>query len=161
MTFRKKLIYTLIALTTVTTMSWNTLATAINSELIQQTKVEQKQLGALVEFDATIMKKNIGNIEDTYQNKILLWVNFDKKATIKIGESFTVNFKAKDMGESVFLEYELIESILSNEKIVSKPKLTVDYGKEAIIEIDNPQVSDYAYLIKATPVKAPNPSSSN
>ena len=78
------------------------------------------------------MKKNIGNIEDTYQNKILLWMNFDKKATIKIGESFTVNFKAKDMGESVFLEYELIESTLSNEKIVSKPKLTVDYGKEAI-----------------------------
>ncbi len=161
MTFSKKIIYTLIAFTTVTTMSWNTLATATSSEKTQHTKPEQKQLGALVDFDAIITKKKIGYIEDTFQNKMMLWTNFDKKTTIKIGENFTVNFTAKDLGESVFLEYELIEYSQSNEKTASKPKLAVDYGKEAIIEIDNPQVSEYAYLIKATPWKAQNPSSSN
>ncbi len=161
MTFRNKLTYTLIAFTTVTTMSWNTLATATSSEKTQHTKPEQKQLGALIDFDAIITKKNIGYIEDTFQNKIMLWTNFDKKTTIKIGENFTVNFTAKDLGESVFLEYELIEYSQSNEKTASKPKLTVDYGKESIIEIDNPQVSEYAYLIKATPWKGQNPSSSN
>jgi beta-lactamase regulating signal transducer with metallopeptidase domain len=161
MTFSKKVIYTLIAFTTVTTMSWNTLATATSSEKTQHTKPEQKQLGALVDFDAIITKKNIGYIEDTFQYKLMLWTNFDKKTTIKIGENFTVNFTAKDLGESVFLEYELIEYSQSNEKIVSKPRLTVGYGKEAIIEIDNPQISDFAYLIKATPLKAEHPSSSN
>lgn len=161
MTFRKKLTYTLIAFTTVTTMSWNTLATATSSEKVQQTTVDQKQLGALVDFDAIITNKKKGNIEDTYRYEVTFWVNFDEKATFKVGEDFTVNFKANDLGESVFLEYELIESTQSNEKIVSKPKLTVDYGKEATIEIDNPQVSKYAYLIKATPLKAKNPSSIN
>jgi len=161
MTFRKKLTYTLIAFTTVTTMSWNTLATATSSEKVTQTKVDQKQLGALVEFDAIITNKKKGNIEDTYRYEVTFWVNFNEKATFKVGEDFTVNFKANDLGETVTLEYELIESTHSKEKIVSKPRLTTHYGKEMTIEIDNPQVSEYAYLIKATPVKAHNPSLSN
>jgi beta-lactamase regulating signal transducer with metallopeptidase domain len=161
MTFRKKLTYTLIAFTTVTTMSWNTLATATSSENMQHSKAVQNQAGALIDFDVLITNKKKGNNEDTYHDKMMLWVTFDNKATFKIGDDFTVNFQANDLGESVFLEYELIESTQSNEKTVSKPKLTVDYGKEATIEIDNPQVSEYAYLIKATPVKAHNPSLSN
>lgn len=161
MTFRKKLTYTLIAFTAVTTMSWNTLATAISSEKVTQTRVDQKQLGALVEFDAIITNKKKSNIVDTYRYEVTFWVNFNENATFKVGEDFTVNFKANDLGESVFLEYELIESTQSNEKTVSKPKLTVDYGKKAIIEIDNPQVSEYVYLIKATPLKAQNPTSRN
>ncbi|PKI13988.1 M56 family metallopeptidase [Colwellia sp. 12G3] len=166
MTFRKKLTYTLIAFTTVTTMSWNTLATATNSEISQQTKIGQKQLGALVDFDVIITSKRKSDKQDTYHSQMTLWVNFDEKAMIKIGEQdfpegFIINFTAKDLGESAFLEYELIESMHSDEKIVSKPRLTVDYGKEATIEIDNPQVSKYAYLIKATPLKAKNPSSRN
>ncbi len=161
MTFRKKLTYTLIAFTTVTTMSWNTLATATSSEKVTQTKVDQNQLGTLVDFDVLITNKKKGNNEDTYHDKMMLWVTFDNKATFKIGEDFIVNFKANDLGEKVTLEYELIESTQSNEKIVAKPRLTTPYGKEMTIEIDNPQVSEYAYLIKATPVKAHNPSLSN
>lgn len=161
MTLRKKLTYTLIAFTTVTTMSWNTLATATSSESMQHSRAVQNQLGALVNFDILITNKKKGINEDTYHDKMMLWVTFDNKATFKVGEDFTVNFKANDLGESTFLEYELIESTQSNEKTVSKPKLTVDYGKEATIEIDNPQVSEYAYLIKAIPLKAQNPSLSN
>ena len=76
-------------------------------------------------------------------------------------EGFTINFKAKDLGELASLEYELIESMLSNEKIVSKPSLTVKFGEEAIIEIDNQEVSKFAYLIKATPTKSINPTQKN
>jgi len=158
MTFRKKLTYTLIAFTTVITMSWNTLATATGSEQAQHTKAEQKQLGALIDFDVIITNKKKGSNEDTYHDKMMLWVTFDNKAAFKVGENFTVNFKANDLGETVTLEYELIESTHSKEKIVSNPRLTTHYGKEVIIEIDNPQVSEYAYLIKATLVKAQNPS---
>jgi hypothetical protein len=162
MTFIKKIAYTLIALTTLTTMSWNTLATATSSDTEQQNKTNKKQLGALVDFDAIITNKMEGDKQDTYRYQVTLWVNFDKKATIKIGEegfpeSFIINFTAKDLGESTSLQYELIESISSDEKIVSQPRLTVAYGQEATIEINNPKISKYAYLIKATPTKSTNP----
>ena len=55
------------------------------------------------------------------------------------------------------LEYELIEVEGSSEKIIAKPRLTVLFGKEATIEIDNPTISEYSYLIKSTPVKSPQP----
>jgi beta-lactamase regulating signal transducer with metallopeptidase domain len=161
MTFRKKLTYAMIAFTTVTTMSWNTLATATSNEAVQQVSDQQEQLGALVDFDAMITNNKKGNSESTYHYQVTLWMNFDKKSTIKIGEDFTINFKANDLGESVFLEYELIESRESKEEIISKPKLTSTYGKEITIEINNPQVSEYAYLIKSTTLKATNPSSSD
>lgn len=166
MTLRKKLIYTLIAFTTVTTMSWNTLATATSSEKAQQIKVDQNQLGVLVNFDVIITSKRKGDKQDTYHSQMTLWVNFGEKAAIKIGEQdfpegFIINFTAKDLGESAFLEYELIETMGSDEKIVSQPKLTVNYGEKSIIEIDNSQVSKYAYLIKATPSKVKNPRTSN
>jgi beta-lactamase regulating signal transducer with metallopeptidase domain len=170
MTFRKKLTYILIALTTITTMSWNTLATATNSEKNQRIKANQNELGALVDFDVIITNNLKGTLEDTYHYKVTFWVNFDEKATFKISEGFnvnfqaldfTVNFKAKDLGESVFLQYELVESTQTSEEIVSEPKLTVGYGQKATIEIDNPDISQYAYLIKSTPLKAKNPSLSN
>jgi len=159
MTLRKKISYTLIALTTITAMSWNTLATATNTEKYQHVKAEQKQLGALVDFDVIITNNKKGIEEDTYRYEMIFWVNFEEKAAFEIGEDFTVNFKAKDLGGSVSLEYELIESIQSKGKIVSKPRLSVDYGEEATIEIDNSDISQYAYLIKAIPQKAVNPSS--
>jgi beta-lactamase regulating signal transducer with metallopeptidase domain len=154
MTFKNKLTYTLIAFTTITTMSWNTLATATNSENSQQITADQKQLGALVDFDVNITNKKKANFNRTINSKMTFWVNFDKKTTLNIDENFTVNFKAKNLGESAFLEFELIES---NAKTVSKPRLTVAFGQEAIIEIDNPQVSKYAYLIKTIPIKAYQP----
>jgi len=161
MTLRKKISYSLIALTTITAMSWNTFATATSAEKVQQSKAEHKPLGALVDFDAIITNKIKENVIQTFTSKMTLWVNFDEKATFKIGEGFTFNFKAKDLGESVSLEYELIESMQSNEKIVLKPILTVKYGEEATIEINNSDVSQYAYLIKSTPQKAENPSESH
>jgi beta-lactamase regulating signal transducer with metallopeptidase domain len=161
MTFRKKLTYAIIVFTTVTTMSWNTLATATRNEAVQQVSDQQEQLGALVYFDAMITNNKKGNSENTYHYQVTLWMNFDKKSTIKIDEEFTINFKANDLGKSVFLEYELIESRESKEEIVSKPKLTSTYGEEVTIEINNPQVSEYAYLIKSTILKATDPSSSD
>ena len=114
--------------------------------------------GALIDFDVNITNKMKGNFNRSISSKMKIWVDFDKKATFKIDENFTFNFKAKDLGESVLLEYEIVELIESNEKVISKPKLTVEFGHEALIEIDNPQVSKYAYSIKATPIKARNPS---
>jgi len=157
MTLSKKLTYTLTLCITVISMSWNTLATATHSEQTQQTEVEQYKLGVLVDFEAIVEKKNIGNITETHKNKMLIWMNFAEKVTIKVSDNFSVNFTAEDLGESVSLSYELIES---TETIV-EPKLTVDYGTEAIIEIDNPQLSEYAYLIKTTPSKSFHPSLGN
>jgi hypothetical protein len=159
MTVRKKLAYALIALTTISIMSWNTLATATGNEEVQQSETDKKQLGVLVDFEATITNKE--NIENNYRYDVKLWVNFNEKSTFKVGENFTVNLKAKDLGESTFLEYELVESTDSNEKIVSKPSLTVNYGQEATVEIDNPKVSKYVYLIKATYLKVKLVSSSH
>lgn len=157
MTLRKKLAYLFITMTAITTLSWNTIATAITNEQSQQLNADQTKLGALVDFEAIIEKKNVGVVEHTYKNKIVIWVDFDKKVAIKVSDNVTVNFKAKDLGESVFLEYELIESTKTNEETIVEPKLTVNYGEQGVIEIDNPQLSDYAYLIKTTPSKASHP----
>ncbi len=163
MTFSKKITYTLIALTAITIMSWNTVATANSNDTVQHNKQGQKQLGALIEFDAIITNKLEGDKQDTYRYQVTFWVNFDEKATFRIGEEgfpegFIINFSATDLGESTSLQYELIESQGSHENTVSKPKLTVKYGQAATIEINNPQISQYAYLIKAIPTKETNPS---
>ena len=170
MTFRKRLTYTLIILSTIITMSWNTFATATNN------KVDQKRLGALVSFDATITNKVEENKEDIRRYQVTYWADFGEKVKFKLGEFglnidesdetptfnmeeevITIYITAKDLGESAYLEYELIESTQSNEKIVSKPEFPVNFGQEGIIEIDNPQTSKYAYSIRTTLTKEPNP----
>ena len=157
MTFIKKIAYTLIALTTLTTMSWNTLATATTSETAQHNQSNQKQLGALVDFDAFITNNMEGDKQDIIHYQVTFWVNFDEDSSFKIRDDFTVNFTAKDLGESTSLQYELIKSIGSDKKIVSKPRLIVAYGEEATIEIENSQLGEFSYLIKATPTKSTNP----
>jgi beta-lactamase regulating signal transducer with metallopeptidase domain len=162
MNFKRKLTYTLIVLTTITTISWNTFATATNSEITEHRKAEQKEIGALVDFDVIINTKRKGDRQDTYRYQVTFWVKFDEMTRLEIGEEnysegFIINFKAKDSGELASLEYELIESTMSDEKIVSKPSLSVKFGEEAIIEIDNAEVSKYSYLIKTTPTKSINP----
>jgi beta-lactamase regulating signal transducer with metallopeptidase domain len=161
MTLSKKLTYTLTLCITLISMSWNTLATATHSEQTQQTEVEQNKLGVLVDFETIVEKKIIGNITETHKNKMLIWTNFAEKVTIKVSDNFSVNFTAEDMGESVSLSYELIEATQTTTETIVEPKLTVDYGTEAIIEIDNPQLSEYAYLIKTTPSKSFHPSLGN
>jgi hypothetical protein len=161
MTLSKKLTYTLTLCITLISMSWNTLATATHSEQTQQTEVEQNKLGVLVDFETIVEKKIIGNITETHKNKMLIWTNFAEKVTIKVSDNFSVNFTAEDMGESVSLSYELIEAKQTTTETIVEPKLTVDYGTEAIIEIDNPQLSEYAYLIKTTPSKSFHPSLGN
>lgn len=184
MSLRKKLTYLLIAFSTLTTISWNTLATATSNDKAQQAIADQKQLGVLVSFDAIITNKLIENEEDTYRYQVTYWAEFNEKFTFNLGEfgldmgepnkkstfkmrgettpkGFIINITAKDLGDSAELEYELIESTQSTEKIVSRPRLKVNFGKEATINIDNPRVSKYEYLIKATPLKAQNPTLSN
>jgi hypothetical protein len=131
MTFSKKLTYAVIALATVTTMSWTTLATAINNEQVEHLEANQKQLGALIDFDG--------------------------KASFKINEEFAFNFQVTDSGENALLDIELIEVAQWNEKMIANPKLAIEFGKEGSIEIDNPQVSSNIYRIKAKPVKAVRP----
>lgn len=164
MTFKTKLTYAMVALTALTTISWNTLATAYNTERVQHSEADKKQLGALVDFKITISYNREGDPEsDSYSEDVRvievgIWSHFDEKFNIKVGDEFTVNIKAKDLGELVSLEYDLIEVTPSGEAIISKPKLTVKYGDEATVEIDNPQVSKNAYSIIATPTKTYNPS---
>jgi len=157
MTFRKKLAYMLIALTAVTTMSWHTLATAISNEKTITVKANQDRLGALVDLDIEITTNLAENVVNKRSAKVTYWMDFTEKGMFAIDDQFTLTFKVTDLGDSASLEYELIESSDSIEKIVSQPKLTVHYGKEATIEVNKPDVSQFAYLIKATPTKATNP----
>jgi len=158
MILRKKLCYALVIFTTIITMSWNTFATATDNAKNQQNELSKEQLGALVDFDINIIERIKADEENSSRSQMKIWVQFDEKASIKVGENFTFNFKAKDLGETVSLEYELIELIKTTVKTISKPRLTVEFGKEALIEIDNLHVSKNGYSIKATPVKAYKPS---
>jgi len=160
MTFKKKLAYAVMALTTTTVISWNTLATATNHQNSQANKTAE-QLGALVDFDIVITNKETSELADAHHDQMTLWMHFNKQATFTIGDNFAVNIKIDDLGDTASLSYELIENTQNNEKIVSKPRLTTYYGKAALIEIDNPQVSQYAYSIKAITTKAKNPSQKN
>lgn len=157
MTFRNKLIYTFIACFTVSVMSWNTLATATSNELNKEMQSEQKTLGALIDLNAIVTNKLKGEEENRYHNQFSVWVEFDKKATLTLGDDFTMTIKVHDEGESISLKYELIELIDSNNEIIAKPELTARYGDIATIQIDNPQISEYSYLIQATTLKVKNP----
>jgi len=61
------------------------------------------------------------------------------------------------MDDGVLLEYELVESTQSSAKTIATPKLTMMFGQESTIHIDNSDVSEYAYLIKATTSKVHRP----
>jgi len=157
MTLRKKLSYSLIALSAVTTMSWNTLATATSTDKKSSLSSEQKQLGALIDFNINVTNNKQGALADSTDSIVKVWVDFNEKSTLKIGEDITLNFKAKDVGNAVFIEYELVESTQSSPKTIATPKLTVMFDQESTIHIDNSDVSKYAYLIKATTSKAHRP----
>lgn len=51
----------------------------------------------------------------------------------------------------------MIESSKTNKDTTVEPKLIVNYGEQGVIEIDNPQLSEYAYFIKTTASKASQP----
>jgi len=157
MTLRKKLSYSLIALSAVTTMSWNALATATSYESKPSLNSEKKQLGALIDFDINVTNNKQGALADSTDSIVKVWVDFNEKSTLKIGEDITLNFKVKDVGNAVFIEYELVESTQSSAKTIATPKLTMMFGQESTIHIDNSDVSEYAYLIKATTSKTHRP----
>ncbi len=157
MTFNKKLTYAVIALASITTMSWTALATAINNKQGQHLQANQKQLGALIDFDVKIITEKTDETESAVSANVIMWGDFDYKASYKINEEFAFNFQVTDSGEYALLDIELIEVTQGNEKIIANPKLTIEFGKEGIIEIDNPQVSSNIYRIKAKPAKAVRP----
>jgi beta-lactamase regulating signal transducer with metallopeptidase domain len=157
MTFNKKLTYAVIALATITTMSWTTLATAINNEQVQHLQANQKQLGALIDFDVKIITEKTDETQNAISANMTIWADFDGKASFKINEEFAFNFQVTDSGEYALLDIELIEVGQGNEKMIANPKLAIEFGKQGIIEIDNPQVSNNIYRIKAKPVKAVRP----
>jgi len=155
MTFRKKLTFLFIALATVTAMAWNTLATANNNNKAQTEKVNPEQLGALIDFDVIISNKETGDLESTHQTTMVIWQSFNEEASIELNDVFSINFQVTDLGETSSIAFELIEIEASTKSTFSTPKLTVAYGKEAMIEIDNPELSNKAYSIKFTLDKAP------
>ncbi|GHE91555.1 M56 family metallopeptidase [Thalassotalea profundi] len=158
MTIRTKILYSVITLSTLTMMSWNTIATAINNDKHEAQQTEMKRLGALMNFDITVIDRTAinGMVRETSSN-IVLWVDFDKKAEFMIHDKFKFNLNVKDLEELAFVEIELIEINKSAENTVATPRLAVNYSKEAMIEIDNPDISINAYAIKFTPLKTTNP----
>ncbi len=153
MTYKNKLICSLIIILSSALVSWNTLATATkdNNEVSQQ-------LGAFIEIDMLISNQLQGDEQDTYQNKISLWTNFDEQVSFKTNDELSINLKAIDLGESVRLEYELIELQKGHQTVVESPELLVTFGKEAVVEIRNPDISEYSYYISAITSKKLNPS---
>lgn len=159
MTVKKKLMYMLVALSTLTMISWHTIATAKNNESSQNQDVAEQKMGAMLHFDARV-KYRIP--EDTFEQvtdtNVIMWANFDKKVSFIINDRFKFNYKVKDLADDLAsIEMEIVEMDGTNEIVVSKPKLTVKYSQEAMIEIDNGQVSPHAYAIKFTPFKAVQP----
>lgn len=97
MTFKIKLTYAMVALTALTTISWNTLATANNTVEVQHGESEKKQLGALVDFKIRVYYNREGDpesdsyAEDVHVSEIVIWSHFDEKSTIKLGDDFIIN----------------------------------------------------------------------
>jgi len=114
--------------------------------------------GALVNFDLKVKDRSNKEEENLLSSKMSMWVDFDKKASFKISDNFKFSFKVSDLGEEqAFFDMEIVEVSNSGEKVVSNPKLQTSFTQEAMIEIDNFQVSPHAYAIKFTPEKASRP----
>ena len=118
---------------------------------------EPNLLGALIDFNINVTNKLQGDLIDRTHSVVQMWINFDEKSMLKIAEQIKLNVKAKDLGESVLLEYEIIELTTVNDKTVATTKLTVKFNQEATLHIDNLDVSKYVYLITATPSKTQRP----
>lgn len=102
---------------------------------------EPNLLGALIDFNINVTNKLQGDLIDRTHSVVQMWINFDEKSTLKIAEQIKLNVKAKDLGESVLLEYEIIELTTVNDKTVATTKLTVKFNQEATLHIDNLDVS--------------------
>lgn len=156
MSIRKKFAYSLLVLTTIITTSWHTYATAINGDSQMH---KEDRVGALVDFDIKVSNWLNEETENTQRAKVSMWVDFDKQASFKISEHFRLVFKVANEGDLAGFETEIVEISPKGEKTVAKPQLKTLLGKQAIIEIDNKDISNNTYLIKLIANKAKLPSS--
>ena len=160
MTIRKKLTYTLALCTAILAMTWNTFAIATGNS---SNSLDKELQGALVSFDLKVKDRTNKDEESVYASQMSMWVDFDKKVSFKIGDKFKFNITISDLGEKkdplelAYFDMEIIETSGSNEKVVSNPRLKTAFTQEAMIEIDNFQVSPHAYAIKFTPERALKP----
>lgn len=160
MTLKKKVTYVLTLCTALLTMAWHTLVIATDNS---SEALAPEHQGTLVTFDLKVKDRSNKDEESVFASQMSMWVDFDKKASFKIGDKFKFNFKVSDLGkdsgslELAAFDMEIIEISGSGEKVVSNPRLKTAFTQEAMIEIDNFQVSPHAYAIKFTPERALRP----
>lgn len=151
MTAIKKLAYWLTALTAVTVMVFNTLAMASgNSQLADQE-------GVLIGFNLKIKHAEERGIKRESTAEAAIWSAYEQTAGIRIGDNYRFQYQVAEQGEYAKVDMKIIEIKAGNEKVVANPILTVAYQQEAMIEIDNADVSATAYTIAFTPKKSAKP----
>ncbi|WP_448564914.1 M56 family metallopeptidase [Thalassotalea ganghwensis] len=148
-------------LSVATMMSSVTLATAHRGNFIEATDVDTK-LGALINLDINLrlshQQKGDEYTENTLSSKLTLWSKFDEPFSYQM-EGYQVNLVVKDLGDQAKIFFDIIENENNQQKVVSSPQLTMKYGEQGKIEIDNPDVSDTGYAFSFSVAKAKDPSS--
>ena len=161
MTIKNKLMYMLVAILTFTLISWNTIATAQHSKSDSINSGAGDKVGAMMHFDAKVTYRvPADNVERVTSSNIIMWTDFNKKAAVNINNEVIFSYKVRDLdGKVAVIEMDIIEIVGEKEQVVAQPKLTVAYTQEAMVEIDNLQLSNHAYSIKFTTFKAKQPAS--
>jgi hypothetical protein len=157
MTFMKTITYTLVAITTATTLAWNTLATATIDKNPIASNATQQTIGALLDVDIMVTESTDSRV----RSELKIWMDFGKEASIKLNDNLTFKIQVADEKDLASINIELIEINNGRKLIIAKPILTVEFGKKAMIEIDNQDVSQNVYSITVIPAKAPKPIDAN
>ena len=157
MNYTNKMAYATVIFMVVASISWHTMA---NSSLMeQQSKTDnEQQLGALIDLETKITEKGVDGEVSIREAAVKIWTHYNKQASFHVNDDFILNLKVTDKGDAAYIEYEMIEKSDSGEKVVEKPKLTIHYTKQGVIEIDNHNLSQKAYYIKTRIEKTQQPS---
>lgn len=157
MTFMKTMTYIIVAIATTAILTWNTLATANIQETSMASNDTQQTIGALLDVDIMVTESP----DSRTRSELKIWMDFGKQASIKLSDNFTFKIQVADEEDLASINIELIEINNGRKLIIAKPIVTVEFGKKAMIEIDNQDVSQNAYSIAVIPAKAPKPIDAN
>lgn len=151
MTLTKKLAFGLTAFTALMVMTFNTLAMAgASSQLADQE-------GVLIDFNLQVKNTDDKGIKRKSTAEAAIWSAYGQTAEIGIGDNYRFQYQVAEQGDYAKVNMKIIEIKAGNENVVANPILTVAYQQEAMIEIDNADVSATAYTISFTPSKSAKP----
>ncbi|KFZ28026.1 hypothetical protein IDAT_10550 [Pseudidiomarina atlantica] len=156
MTLPKMLMYSFVFCVSLSAVTWTSFASAL-TPMVESTKADSK--GALIEFDIEITEYDDTAGTSVSRSELSVWVDFNKRARVQIGENYRFDFTISDRDDSAAVDMEIVDLRGAEPQVIASPSMRIAYGKSGLIEIANDTQTSPEFSVRLQLERATQPRS--